>query len=148
MPIPIGALAQDGSSAAIYAQHGVAEKDARRLIVLYWYMWDNSTYGTMYNGGLKPAAYGFQYLNKWLVGASLDKCYQYSNGTWACHLARSGGYNAWVLWNVWGTTSFQLSSTWGMHQMRNLSGSKWSIASNAWLSVNTQPQMVESWSVF
>jgi len=115
---------------------------------LYWYMWDNSTYGTMYNGGLKPAAYGFQYLNKWMVGASLDKCYQYSNGTWACHLARSGGYNAWVLWNVWGTTSFQLSSTWGMHQMRNLSGGKWSVASNAWISVTTQPQMVESWSVF
>ena len=39
--IPIGAVAPDGSSAAIYAQHGVAEKDGQRLIVLYWYMWDN-----------------------------------------------------------------------------------------------------------
>ena len=33
-------------------------------------------------------------------------------------------------------------------QMRNLSGGKWSVASNAWISVTTQPQMVESWSVF
>jgi len=39
--IPIGAPAQDGTGAAIYAQHGVAEKDGQRLIVLYWYMWDN-----------------------------------------------------------------------------------------------------------
>ena len=39
--VDIGAASPDGTSSAIYAQHGVAEKDGQRLIVLYWYMWDN-----------------------------------------------------------------------------------------------------------
>jgi hypothetical protein len=115
---------------------------------LFWYMWDSNTYGTMYSSGsLRPAAIAYQQLNKWLVGASMDRCLQYTNGTWACHLSR-GSYNAWVLWNANGSAGYQLSSTSGMHQARNLSGGKWSIASNAWLSLGVQPMLVESWSVF
>jgi hypothetical protein len=116
---------------------------------LFWYMWDNNTYGTMYKyGRLQPPGTAYQWLNKWLVGASLDRCSQYSNGIWACHISRGGGYNAWVLWNTRGTASFHLNSAWGMHQARNLSGGKWAISSGAWISVPPQPMLVESWSVF
>jgi len=114
----------------------------------FWDVWENGNYGTLYRSGMLSGGWSYTYLSKWLVGASFDRCIQYSNGSWACHLSRSGGYQAWVLWNVNGSTSWHLNSALNLKVERTLSGGKWVVSPSAYITIGTVPIMVETWSVF
>ena len=114
----------------------------------FWDVWDNGNYGTLYHNYLLPGGVSYTYLSKWLVGAAMDKCIQFSNGSWACHLSRPGGYQAWILWNVYGNTTWHLASSLNLRVERTLSGGKWAISPSAYLTIGTVPILVESWSVF
>ena len=114
----------------------------------FWDVWDNGNNGTLYHNYLLPGGVSYTYLSKWLVGASMDKCIHYSNATWACHLARANGYQAWVLWNTNGSTTYHLNSALNLKVERTLTGGKWAISPSSYISIGTVPVMVETWSVF
>ncbi len=108
----------------------------------YWDMYDGST-GTLWNGRLTQAGQAFVSVNHWLVGSSLDQCQQGSDGTWACHLVRSNGKQAWILWNVNGSKAFQPSSAWGLHTEYDLYGGSHRVSSSGSIAIAPLPVMVE-----
>jgi hypothetical protein len=114
----------------------------------FWDVWDNGNYGTLYQGSLLPGGLSYTYLSKWMVGAAMDRCIQFSNGSWACHLSRSAGYQAWILWNVNGSTTWHLNPALNLQVRRTLGGGKWAISPSSSLTIGTVPIMVETWSVF
>jgi len=108
----------------------------------YWDMYDGSS-GTLYNGHLTPAGQAYVVMSNWMVGSSMDSCAQYSNGTWACHLVRSNGHNAWILWNVNGSNSFAPVAAWGLHAQFDLYGGTRSISPTTSVPIAPLPVMVE-----
>jgi len=108
----------------------------------YWDMYDGST-GTLWSGHLTQAGKAFEVLSKWLVGSSLDECQQGSDGTWACHMVRSNGKQAWILWNTYGSKQFQPSSSWGLHTQYDLYGGSRSISSTGSIGIAPLPVLVE-----
>jgi hypothetical protein len=106
-------------------------------------VWDGGNYGTLYTNHLLAGGLSYASLSKWLVGAAFEKCIQYSNGTWACHLSRSGGYQAWVVWNVHGNTTYQLNSADNLRQQRTLSGGQTAISPISRISIGPLPVLVE-----
>ena len=106
-------------------------------------MWDGGNYGTLYTNHLLAGGVAYTALSKWLVGAAFDRCIQYGNGTWACHLSRSGGYQGWVVWNVHGNTTYQLNAADNLKRQRTLSGGQTAISPSSRISIGPLPVLVE-----
>ena len=67
----------------------------------YWYAWDNSDWGDLFNGSLLPPGTAYGQLESWLVGSTHPPtpCTQASDATWTCLLTQSTGAAAEILWN-------------------------------------------------
>jgi len=88
----------------------------------YWYAWDNSTWGTLWDAtaGIHPSGVAYQQAYNWLFGATLSQsCTADANQTWTCGLTRSGTYQSLVVWN---NTSQSYTPSGPYKQYRDLAG--------------------------
>jgi hypothetical protein len=79
-----------------------------------WYAYDNCAWGTLWGPACRDSSDNWQgvrlsgeaYANVqgWIVGATLTHCDRYEDGLWACELQRTGGYEAWILWDGTGSS--------------------------------------------
>ncbi len=108
---------------------------------LYWYSWDNKTFGTLWSSsrGIHPAGVAYGQLSKWLVGATLGSCTP-SGSVWTCNISRSNGYVGLLVWNQTGSSSYAPSTSY--KQYRDLKGSLHSISGS--FTITQQPVLLEN----
>jgi len=77
---------------------------------VYWYQWDNQSWGTLWTSGTGPtaAAIAYQQVYNWMVGTTMTKlCAKESDGsTWMCELTRPDGTKNLAVWNTAGSKTF------------------------------------------
>lgn len=77
----------------------------------YWYAYSNSTFGTLFSGGvLRPAGVAYSILESWLVGSTdlPANCSQDGASTWKCSITYHGN-PAIIIWNPSNTPTVSLS---------------------------------------
>jgi hypothetical protein len=114
---------------------------------LYWYAYDNNSWGTLWlansgnPGKLTKAAYAYQAVYSWIVGATLTgPCSEASNGTWNCAFTRPGGYQALAVWNP--TRSVQFGAPRQLQNYRTLDGQRGAFSGA--LTIGPTPLLLES----
>ena len=112
-----------------------------------WYSYDNSSWGSFWNStsGLRPAAYAYIQVNKWITGAVITGCAQDSNLTWSCSLTRPNGYTAQILWNPSTSRGFNVPTS--MVRQWTLGGTL-STISGGYATVGPKPILVENMAGF
>jgi hypothetical protein len=109
---------QNGFVARYYLLHWAAGVSR-----FYWYAWDDSLWGTLWDPatGPNPAAIAYQQVYDWMVDATMSSpCTMASDSTWTCALTRPGGYAALAVWNSATTQNYTPSSMYT--QYRDLAG--------------------------
>lgn len=108
-----------------------------RVARLYWYQWDNTNDGTLWNGALLKPGQAYAQSYSWLVGATLiQPCSEASNGTWTCVMTRAGGYEAEAVWNRSGA-SYTAPSQYG-HYL-DVYGNKYALPVNGSVNIGYKP---------
>jgi hypothetical protein len=109
---------------------------------VYWYQWDNPTWGTLYDtsSGVHPAGVAYGQLYNWMVGSNMQTCAQASDYTWTCNFTRPDGTAARAVWNA--TASKSYSAT-GFSRYRTLDGRSVSISGGT-VTIGYNPIMLES----
>lgn len=120
---------------------------------LYWYAWGHRSMGlTEYDARTpKPFATAYTEVQKWLVGAQMTSCQSDQQNTWVCELKRDAygsdsvlrDYLAWMVWNPDKSFSFNLPQTWGVQQVRDLSGTKRSLSGVNQIEISPSPLLLE-----
>ena len=68
---------------------------------LYWYAWNASNTGALWNNKILKPGLAYQQVYKWLVGATISSpCAMGSDSTWKCVITKPGGYQAEIVWNA------------------------------------------------
>jgi len=111
----------------------------------YWYAYDNTSYGTLWNasdGLLQPGmAYGEVY--KWMVGAAqTTACSARGNHFWTCDFTRAGGYRARAVWSSSGTAPYAAPGI--FTQNSNLEGCVTPISRGETLQIGSKPVPFET----
>ncbi len=77
----------------------------------YWYAWDNSGWGTLYDGALEPAGAAYQRVGGWLTGSSHTQgsCVLGNDATYTCPLVYLG-QPAQIVWNTTSTPALAVGS--------------------------------------
>ena len=109
---------------------------------LYWYAWDNPTFGTLWDStnGIHPAGNTYQVMENWLVGATMPQSCAVNNSTYTCPLTRSGAYQAQIVFNPNSTLSYSAPSQY--IQYRDVFGNMYPVP-NA-LTIGPAPIMLET----
>lgn len=113
----------------------------------YWYAWDNSQWGTLWDphlGLLRPGV-AYQTVYSWLVGATMStSCSLHGgtlyNATYSCNLTLSGGASAQVVWNTNGSTTYQAPSQYTKYS--DLFGNTYTIPNNHVVNIGQQPHLL------
>jgi polysaccharide biosynthesis protein PslG len=116
---------------------------SRNVQRLYWYAWQDRTYGTLWdrNKGLLPSGRAYAEIHNWLVGAKMAApCSQGPESIWSCELARPGGYVARIVWSVTDTQAYVADSR--FVQWRDLDGNSTPIRKQ--LSIGHRPILLEN----
>jgi len=111
----------------------------------YWYAWDNSQWGTLWDAtnGPHPAAMAYQQVYNWMAGASMSTpCSRSSDSTWTCGFARPGGYAALAVWNTATTEAYAPASN--FKQYRDLSGNIVAIPAGSSVTIGPKPILLET----
>jgi len=112
---------------------------------LYWYAWGHRSMGlTDYDARTpKPVATAYSEVKNWLVGAQMRSCQLDKQKTWICQLRRDRGYLAWIVWNPDKSLLFNLPRTWGVQQIRDLSGKKRKLLQVNQVKISPSPLLLE-----
>jgi hypothetical protein len=110
-----------------------------------WYQWDNHSEGTLWEkaDGTLPAGKAYARVETWLSGAKLSPCVNASGTVWTCTLGRAGGYEAEIVWDTAGPSSFTPGST--FTQYESLSGVVTKLG--ATVTLGTSPLLLENRSL-
>jgi polysaccharide biosynthesis protein PslG len=114
---------------------------------LYWYAYDNKTYGGLWDktNGLHKAGAAYQQIHKWMVGAELTKpCEANNKRVWTCELSRADGYQAMAVWQSQGTSSFEAPAKY--KQYRDLEGNVNPVTEK--ISIGDRPILLETKGAF
>lgn len=117
-----------------------------------WYCWDifggNSDFVDL-SYSLTPSQYdsitppgiAYQQTADWLKGAAMVSR-TVEDGVWTIELARTGGYQAWVVWRPEGEASFSVPANWNITHVRDLAGGNTPFVGGA-LTIGPSPQLLE-----
>jgi hypothetical protein len=120
-----------------------ALESSRGVQRLYWYAWQDTTYGTLWDpdNGLRGPGRAYAEIHKWLVGATMSSpCSQAPDSVWRCALARSGGYSALIVWSTAGSRSYVADPQFVLS--RDLDGHSAPIRQS--LSIDNKPVLLEN----
>ena len=111
---------------------------------LYWYAWDNSEFGTLWDStnGIRPAGTAYQIVENWLVGATMPESCSESNSTYTCPLTRSSAYQAQIVFNPSSTTLTTAPSQY--IQYRDIFGNTYPLPTNGAVTIGPAPIIVET----
>lgn len=111
----------------------------------YWYAWDNSQWGGLYNEGSKvilPSGIAYREVYKWMVGAVMKTPCTKTGSTYNCGLARENGYEAVAVWNENDqASSFQVDTK--FKQYRALDGEVRQISGSS-VQIGSKPILIET----
>jgi hypothetical protein len=126
----------------------------------YWYEWDNTAYGTLWNptsisgcttpftsGFLCSAGVAYQQTYNWMLGSTLTNC-SVVGTSWTCNLIQANGSAAQILWDtsqscangVCGTVQYNISST--LNTYKDLTGAVHNV--NGTVPVGIKPILLYS----
>jgi hypothetical protein len=109
----------------------------------YWYAWDNqaavSLYFTEVDGKTPtPITKSYAQIQKWMVGAKMQKCEVKTNNTWICHLSRSRK-PFWIVWNPDRKLTFTIPKNWNIHKIQDLSGKNITLPNSRQIAIDPAP---------
>jgi hypothetical protein len=117
---------------------------------MYWFEWDHGTIGTLCTGSfpctpVAAPATALQQTANWLVGRTMyNGCATASDGvTWTCPLSGPNGYQALIVWNTAGNSSYTPPSPSLYTQYRNLAGGVSSYSGGA-VTIGLAPILLEN----
>ncbi len=128
---------------------------------MYWYGWDSPVWGTLYYPppgiGMSPAAYAYNSVFSWMVGASMPLPCTANGGAlytavYTCQLTRPGGYNALAIWDASqtcsaGTCTYSNYTPNSQYiQYRTLAGGLITISPGQTVQIGAQPILLENMS--
>lgn len=92
----------------------------------YWYAWDDHHGAKIQmteqdNATLAPAGEAFAAVQKWLLGAVMNRCASSEDGTWICTLHRDKRISH-IAWNSKGDKSFAIPASWRARHVIGLCG--------------------------
>jgi Glycosyl hydrolase family 10 len=108
----------------------------------YWYAWDNSGWGTLWDpsSGTHPAGNAYQQVYNWMVGATMPSPCAIAGSVWTCALTRPNGYRALVVWNPTGNSTYLPVSQYT--QYRDLAGNTTAVSGS--VTIGIKPILLES----
>lgn len=133
-----------GDLAAGYVARSLVLAWASGVQRFYWYAWDDGNLGLTEPGGveLKPAASGYEEVEKWLAGSIVRSCRSDESNTWECGLTRGEGYHGVIVWNTVGQRSYLPVS--GLKIERELTGAATAIREGRPVEVGLEPILLEN----
>ena len=116
----------------------------------YWYAYDDSLWGTMWNSttGLNAAGEAYNFVYKWIVGSTVTKpCAPIALGstTYSCSYTRAGGYTGTAVWDTSGSGTYAVPT--GYVQYRDLYGDLIAVG-GATVPLTASPILLENKSAF
>lgn len=128
------------------------------LARMYWYAYDSTLYGTLWNStsGLLTPGVAYGTVHNWIVGSTLTKSCGAVSGTtvWDCGFTLSSGYSAYAVWdtsqscsNSTGTevctySTQTISTSWTKYQ--DLTGATHTISPLGSVQVGIEPILLET----
>jgi hypothetical protein len=134
------------SLAAAYVARSYILNWAAGVNRFYWYCWDNHNWTslelTMHdNTTLRPAGRAYATIQKWMVGASMNKCSTSDSNDWVVELKRDGA-DQFLVWNTGGDRSFPLSRDWHVTQYTQLDGTVNKISGDS-IQIGVEPVLIQ-----
>jgi hypothetical protein len=116
----------------------------------YWYAWDSPNWGTLWSSTGAPSAAAIAYgqVYNWMIGATMAQPCSLNGATSSyhaiitCDLTRSGGYQARVVWNTDGNSTYVAPNQFTLY--RDLNGNTHSVPSNQGVPIGVQPILLEN----
>jgi len=109
----------------------------------YWYRWDNSDWGTLWDSvnGIHPAGVAYREVATWMVGSILTSaCAQDSSGTWNCGFTLPNGSPAVAVWSL---TNQTFTAPASYTSYRDLAGNTNSLPANHQIVIGYKPILVQ-----
>jgi hypothetical protein len=109
---------------------------------MYWYQWDNPTYGQLWDStsGIHPSGIAYGQVENWMVGATMSTPCSANGTVWTCGFTRPGGYQALAVWDTSGASTYIPASQYT--KSRDLSGNTSTITGGS-ISIGIKPILLE-----
>jgi Glycosyl hydrolase catalytic core len=112
----------------------------------YWYAWDNHEWVTLEmverdNKTVKPAGLAYGTIERWLLGAAMQRCRSDNSDTWICELSRNGAAY-WIVWREQGETPFLVPADWKVGTVETLSGAESDASPSQSVSIGPLPVLL------
>lgn len=115
----------------------------------YWWLWSTGDWGEMRDasGGKKEAAISYENVANWMIGATMVRPCAPMQGdkyhaVYACDLTREAGYQAKVVWNTDGNSTYTAPNQFTHY--RELDGTKNPVPSNHQVPIGIKPILLEN----
>ena len=134
------------AQAAFLAQRYLLIQTRPAVQSFFWYMWDDSSWGTLWDSskGVHKAGIAYQEVSKWLTGANRNGCTQASDSTWTCSFTRANGYQSLAVWNAVATKSYTPAAQYVTY--RAIDGAVSQIAGGSSVTISNKPILFETGS--
>ncbi len=117
----------------------------------YWYAWDNQTAVSLHltkmaGKKLVPVTNvtnSYTQIQKWLVGAKMQKCGANASKTWICHLTRQG-QPFWIVWNPDRELTFTVPKNWQVRSVGDLYGKNTTLPGSRQLAIDFAPVLLSA----
>jgi fibronectin type 3 domain-containing protein len=138
-----------GSQKAAYvAQEYLLMWSSGKVARYYWYAWDNTALGTLWDSttGINTAGVAYGRLTDWLVGSvhQDQPCSESADGTWTCNLTLASGYPGEIIWNASAAKTITVSAAYATYEtladstVHSIVGNKVAIGNEPVLLVGSQ----------
>jgi|GEM_PF-1610112 PKD repeat protein len=110
----------------------------------FWYQWDNSTWGTLWDtaNGIHTPGIAYGQLTSWLIGATANGCTKASNSTWTCSYTLANGNTGLAVWNATASVGYTPGSQYT--QVSSLDGTSNAVNGNSSYTVGNKPVLFTS----
>ena len=134
----------DSQKAAYVAQEYLLIWSSGKVDRYYWYAWDNTEIGSLWDAsqGIHPAGTAYDLIAHWLIGSThgTKPCNQGSDGTWTCALTLSTGYPAEIIWNPLASQTITVDTSFATYE--TLSNSTVHSIANHQVAIGPLPVLV------
>jgi len=110
---------------------------------IFWYAWDNSAMGLTEDHGrkMKPAAYGYERMVEWLLGADIHGCNDF-NDIWICRLSVKD-QNQYIVWGIH-NSDFYIPELWRVDILMRMDGKQESLGIKRKIRIGPMPVLLRS----
>jgi hypothetical protein len=94
------------------------------------------------NKTVKPAGLAYGTIERWLLGATMQRCRRDTSDTWICQLSRNGAAY-WIVWREQGETPFVIPGDWKVRKVEALSGAESNASPSQSVSIGPLPVLLQ-----